>query len=58
VPVPKDILIKAVKFRHSNKKKDLSFFDCVGYMFAVENNYKFLTGDKEFKDLGNVIFIK
>ena len=58
IPVSKDILIKAVRFRHTNKEKNLSFFDCVGYIFAVENDYKFLTGDKEFKDLENVIFIK
>ena len=56
--VNREILIKAVKFRYANKKKDLSFFDCVGYIFAIENNHKFLTGDKEFKNLENVEFIK
>lgn len=53
-----DIMIKAVKFRYDNRKQNLSFFDCVGYIFAVENNMKFVTGDKEFKDRENVEFIK
>jgi predicted nucleic acid-binding protein len=57
VQVPKATLIKAVKFRYSNKKKDLSFFDCVGYTFSIENNYKFLTGGKEFKGFDNVIYL-
>lgn len=56
-PVPKEILIKAVKFRHSNKKLYLSFFDCVGYVFAIENNCKFLTGGKEFEGFDNVIYM-
>ena len=58
VPVSKNILIKGVKFRYDNKKKNLSFFDCVGYIFAIENNYKFVTGDKEFEKFENVVYIK
>ena len=55
--VSRSILIKAVKFRHDNKKKNLSFFDCVGYIFAIENNHKFVTGDKEFQNLTGVMYI-
>lgn len=51
-------LIKAIKFRHKNKKQNFSFFDCVGYIFAVEKNMKFVTGDKEFKNLPHVEFVK
>ena len=51
-------IIKAVKFRHDNKKKNFSFFDCVGYIFAVENKMKFVTGEKEFKNLPHVEFVK
>ncbi|MEK6908937.1 MAG: PIN domain-containing protein [Nanoarchaeota archaeon] len=58
VPVNKEILKEAVKFRQENKKKDLSFFDAVGYIFALRNNYKFVTGDKEFEHLINVEFKK
>ena len=57
-PVNRDILIKAVKYKHENKKQNLSFFDCTGYMFALENNMKFVTGDKEFKDKEGVEFVK
>jgi len=56
--VSRDILIKAVKFRIDNKKQNFSFFDCVGYVFALENNIKFVTGDKEFKHKEGVLFIK
>ena len=56
--VSKEILIEAIKFRNENKKKNLSFFDCVGYIFAVKNKFKFLTGDKEFENLADVEFVK
>ncbi len=52
------ILIKAVNYRYENKKQNLSFFDCVGYIFAKENGMNFVTGDKEFKDKEGVEFIK
>ena len=57
-PVDVKILIKAVKFRQENKKENLSFFDCVGYVYALENNMNFVTGDKEFKNKDNVEFVK
>src|SRR3989338_5635544 len=47
-PVARDILIKAVHYRHENRKQNLSFFDCVCYIFAREKGMKFVTGDKEF----------
>lgn len=57
-PVPLGTLLKAVRFRTDNKKQNLSFFDCVGYVFARENNLTFVTGDQEFKDRDGVEFIK
>ncbi len=56
-PVSRDTMVKAVRFRIDNKKQDLSFFDCVGYIFAVENGMKFVTGDKEFQQMANVEFL-
>ena len=41
-----------------NKKQNMSFFDCVGYVYARENNIKFVTGDKEFEKKEGVLFIK
>ncbi len=40
------------------KNKQLSIPDVIGYAVAQRLNIKFLTGDKEFKDLPNVEFIK
>ena len=56
--VPKEILIKAVQFRYANRNKNLSFFDCVGYVFALEEHHTFVTGDKEFKNMKLVLFIE
>ena len=58
VPVNKEILIEAIKFRHENKKKNISFFDAVGYIFSLKNGYSFVTGDKEFEKFRNVEFKK
>ena len=58
VSVSKEILIEAVKFRYKNKKSGISFFDAVGYIFALKKGYKFVTGDKEFENLNNVEFKK
>jgi len=56
VQVSKEILIESVKFRHKNKTKNFSFFDAVGYIFALNNKIPFVTGDKEFKNMINVEF--
>ncbi len=56
-----DIFIEAILFRkkHNRETKgNMSFFDAVGYIFALKDNYLFLTGDKEFKNLPNVEFIE
>lgn len=57
-PVGINLMIKAVKYRYENRKQNLSFFDCVGYIFARENGMKFVTGDKEFENKEGVEFIK
>lgn len=53
-PVSREILVKAVKYRLDHRKQNLSFFDCAGYLFALENNFIFVTGDKEFKEKESV----
>jgi len=58
VSVDKDILKEAIKFRHEHKKKGISFFDAVGYVFAVKKGFYFVTGDKEFEHFKNVEFRK
>ena len=53
-----DLLIKAVDFQHENRKEDVSLFDSIGYVFSLEHNYNFVTGDKAFKNKENVLFIQ
>ena len=58
VDVEDHILKEAIKFRKVNKKMDLSYTDCIGYVYALKNSLIFLTGDKEFKNMKNVEFVK
>jgi len=58
VDVDDYIIKKAMQFRAEHKAKDLSYVDCIGYVFAKENKIKFLTGDKQFEGMENVEFVK
>lgn len=58
VDINDELLKEAIKFRKEHKKKDLSYADCIGYIYALKNNLKFLTGDKEFENMENVEFVK
>ncbi len=49
---------ESVRFRRRYAKRDLSYADCLGYVIAKDMNVKFITGDKEFKDLDNVEFVE
>jgi hypothetical protein len=53
-----NILIEAVQFRFKHRKTDISFFDAVGYIFALKNVFPFVTGDKEFEHFSGVEFQK
>lgn len=53
-----EILKKAMRFRYKNRKKKLSMADCISYIMSLKLGIKFLTGDKEFKDMENVEFVK
>lgn len=48
----------AAKLKIQYNKRDLSMTDCIGFVLAKRLGIKFLTGDKEFKDLDNVEFVK
>ena len=58
ISIPDNVIKKAMKFKLKFKNRRLSYADCIGYVFALELGLKFLTGDKEFKDLINVEFVK
>lgn len=53
-----DVLIYAAQFKYSHKKRKLSMTDCIGYVFAKKLGIPFLTGDKEFQDMDNVVFVQ
>ena len=58
ISIDDETLKDAIKFRKKHKTKDLSYTDCIGYTFALKNNMRFLTGDREFKDMENVEFVQ
>ena len=58
VDIDDETLKTAIEFRRTYKKRNLSYADCVGYMYARRHGMVFLTGDKEFEDLPNVEFVK
>lgn len=56
-PVNKEVIKKAMLFRYENLKRNMSMTDCIGYFLAKDLGIRFLTGDKEFKDMQNVEFV-
>lgn len=58
VEITDEIIKEANEFRSQNKKKKLSYIDCLGYTCAKKHGVPFLTGDKEFEHLDNVQFVK
>ncbi len=58
IDIDDETLKTAIEFRRTYKKRNLSYADCVGYMYARHHGMVFLTGDREFEDLPNVEFVK
>ncbi len=58
IEIDDETLKEAIKFRKEHKKKDLSYTDCIGYIYSKRNNLKFLTGDSKFENLPFVEFVK
>ncbi len=58
VEIDDAVIKQAMEFRFANKHKNLSYVDCIGYTIARRRNTKFLTGDKEFKDMIGVEYVK
>ena len=60
VNVDRNIAEEAANLRlkyYKGVDRELSYADCIGYIYARKHNLRFLTGDKEFKTLENVEFI-
>ncbi len=58
IPFTYEHLFKASQIKFQYKKRKISYADALGYGIALSHNMKFLTGDKAFKDLENVEFVK
>lgn len=56
--ITKEDIINASDLRFNNKDKKLSGIDCIGYILAKKHNLKFLTGDKDFRNMENVEHVK
>jgi len=58
LPIDNDVLKQSSELRAQLKQRKLSYIDCIGYVVALANNLKFLTGDQQFEDLPGVEFVK
>ncbi|HDK42455.1 MAG TPA: type II toxin-antitoxin system VapC family toxin [Candidatus Pacearchaeota archaeon] len=58
IEIPKEVIKEANHFKLINRKKRLSYVDCIGYIFSKRMGIKFLTGDNQFKDFENAEFVK
>ncbi|MBI2137173.1 PIN domain-containing protein [Candidatus Woesearchaeota archaeon] len=54
----KEAVILRARFKSANRKNNVSYVDCLGYVLAGKLKIKFLTGDREFEGLENVEFVK
>lgn len=57
VEIEDEVIKEAMWFKLRNKRRKLSYVDCVGYVIALRNNVKLLIGDRQFKGLENVEFV-
>lgn len=58
IPIGTGTVKRAMIFKFENRQKKFSYADSIGYALARERGLLFLTGDKEFKDLSNVEYVK
>ncbi len=58
VPFDTFIIKESMKFRFAQRKRKLSYADCVGYIIAKTRGAAFVTGDREFEGMDGVRYIK
>lgn len=58
IHIPQGTIKNAMKFKLLHKKDKMSYTDCIGYIFSIENGIMFLTGDIKFKNLEHVEFAR
>src|SRR3989344_4324895 len=58
IEIKNEYIFEASKFKLNHKKTNISYVDALGYSLSKIEDYKFLTGDKEFENMPNVEFVK
>jgi uncharacterized protein len=58
IDISDEVIKKANDLKMALRQRKFSYIDCVGYILAITMNIKFLTGDKEFKHLNNVEYVR
>ncbi len=58
VNIPHSVIKFGMEIKLANSKEKLSYVDCIGYAFCLQNNVHFLTGDSKFKNKIGVEFVK
>lgn len=58
VKISHSVIKVGMEIKLENKKEKLSYIDCIGYSFSLQNNIFFLTGDSKFKNKPGVEFVK
>jgi predicted nucleic acid-binding protein len=58
IEITSQVAMEASKFKFKNKNSKLSYADCIGYITAQKYGLIFLTGDKEFKHMKGVEFVR
>ena len=58
VRIPARFIQAAMELKYLHNKEKLSYIDCMGYVYAMENGVPFLTGDSKFKNKIGVEFVK
>ena len=58
IPIKNEHVFNAAQFKLLHHQKGISYADALGYVMAIQENMKFLTGDKEFKEMKNIEFVK
>ncbi len=58
LPINDSHIFAAAHIKLLHKKRNVSYVDALGYAIALEENIKFLTGDKAFEKMENVEFVK
>jgi hypothetical protein len=58
VEVPDEVTSEAIRYRVNNRRKGISYADCLGYAYSKHFGFLFLTGDDAFNGLSGVEFVK